>query len=47
MTSKKTPMTQSDASRIQRNESKNNNGQVGKDGFTSRAQRAAENNKSK
>ena len=40
----KTPMTQSDAARIQSATAKSHHGSVPKDHFTGRAQRAAEKN---
>ncbi len=42
--SSKTPMTQTDAARIQSAEAKANGGKVAKDGFASRSQSAAARN---
>jgi hypothetical protein len=45
-TSSKTPMTQTDAARIQSAEAKANGGKVAKGGFAARAQSAADRNTS-
>ncbi|WP_175365414.1 hypothetical protein [Aliivibrio logei] len=45
MTKQKAQMTPEAAARIQGHEAKQNSGQVSKDSFAARAQRAAENNK--
>ena len=47
MSKSKVKITGTDASRIQAAEAKENNGKVTKGGFAARAQRAAEQNKSK
>ncbi|MCR9657484.1 hypothetical protein NB537_22225 [Vibrio parahaemolyticus] len=44
MSKNKAPMTPEAAARIQSHEAKNNGGQVSKDSFAARAQRAAANN---
>jgi hypothetical protein len=47
MSNPKTPMTPTASARIQSSEARNNSGQVAKDSFTARAQRAAEKNSKK
>lgn len=44
MSKNKTPMTTEAAARIQANQAKQNGGQVSKDSFAARAQRAADHN---